>query len=628
MTRYRASRKPIVNPQGPWLRVSHEATWAFEDITDTQDIVVKISPDAGYDDSAFDNNGNLILWTREDFTEEPEEKIQELLGTPKGEQHPGVTFPQLGIVEINAQYVPEEVDPETMHPLRHSDHARYPVVWGLVHHEGAHVDHSDWMTIAEERRLQGEEAKWFGAATILEESRIEKIHVDTRPESQKWLQASGMNLALEEITREIGELKKLQEEDPDVDVDKPAIARAAALVLARIDAGSVIKNDSTEAVERLVLAEFGGDVYREMQRIWREVHETGDNDTDRMLDLGRQWYELTGDAGNAPQEMIVVNADLGELGEALRDAASQAVKEANGQADIERRRAKINLKVLKAKEEGEARAEAQQKASGVFAGEGDSYDHPVKGYRDPTAQEMTLARLARRWLEAAYVPERAVTRVNSQLPPGRLETRAALQGDAQRAAGLQVSTEPFRHKERRHVPTPPLKVGIIQDVSGSQGGPAAAAVSGAWSLAKGTEMIEDSTLAMVTFGDAVHAVFKPGVKMPKVPLLSTDYGTRYFAEAVQAIDGVLHFTRRDSARLLVILTDGYFHRGEFGPRDKVLKRLTDLGVKVLWLRTYGDGDEYLPGGGRMPGVHVTDAAGNNEIIPKLIVTEAVNALRK
>lgn len=622
MTRYRVSRKPVVNPQGAWLQVSHEMTWAIEDIADRDDLVVKIAPDAGYDDSAFDDKGNLIM-------------VPDREGNmvPHGEQHPGVTFPQLGIVEINGKYVPEDVDPASMHPLMHSDHKRYPVVWGLLNHEGAHAAFSHWMDEADNRKLKGEQRKWLGAATILEESRIEKKQMDTKPQAQKWLQASGMNLAVEEVTKQIAEAKAMAKKDSSIQIDKPAIARAAALTLARIDAGSVIPDENTDDLEKLVRKHFGVKGYWEMRRIWEAAQATGDRDTDRMLDLGRQWYELTGDSGQDHQEGesgISVELDagqLGELGEALKKAAENARKEANGEADADRRKARIDLRVAKVKAEAEAQQEAKRQASGVFAGVGDNYDHPVQSYREPTPQEMTLARVTRRALQAAYVPERAITRVNRQLPPGKLSVRLAQQEDAQRAAGLMPDAAPFVHKDRQHVPTPPLKVGIVQDVSGSQGGPAAAAASGAWSLAKATQMIEDAQVAMVTFGDAVHAIYKPGVKMPKVPVLSTDYGTRHFLAALQAVEGVLNLARQDSARLLVILTDGYLDRSDLDGRDAALKRLADLGVKILWMRTSGSGDEYVPA--RMHGVHVFDkASGNYEIIPKVITSEAVNALKK
>ena len=40
---------------------SYELTWAVEELSPRQDLIVKIAPDAGYDDSAYDMDGNLIL---------------------------------------------------------------------------------------------------------------------------------------------------------------------------------------------------------------------------------------------------------------------------------------------------------------------------------------------------------------------------------------------------------------------------------------------------------------------------------------------------------------------------------------------------------------------------------------
>src|ERR1700684_2613895 len=99
MTRFRASRKPPVRPQGDWLQVSHEMTWEVEEMADRFDLVVKMSPDAGFDDSAFDAEGKLIVWDEEKIAQaramtvmqggDPTEISDDLLGKPMGEQHPG-----------------------------------------------------------------------------------------------------------------------------------------------------------------------------------------------------------------------------------------------------------------------------------------------------------------------------------------------------------------------------------------------------------------------------------------------------------------------------------------------------------------------------------------------------------
>lgn len=624
MTRYRASSKPMVHPVGEWLRVSHEMTWEMEDIADRYDVVVKFAPDAGFDDSAFDEHGELL---------------RDKEGNPLGQQHPGVTFPGLGITEINPAYLPDGVTPDNMSPLVRRDHARYPVIWGLLTHEGAHAHFSEWLNIMDDRIQDGEvtdeQQHHLGAATILEESRIEKRQMGFRPQDQVWLQASGTQLALEEVHKQAAATKQHMKENPDAQLDKALVARAAALVLARIDAGSVIPDDATQEIQGLVDEAFGKQA-PELRKIWREVHRTADDDADKMMALGKKWYELTGDDGGRGEEESCAacsgdsegdgNSLADKLKQALGQAARNAQKEASGQTERERRQRRIAQVVDKRRLEGRKQQEAKQQARGLLAGTGSNMSHPITGYRDPTPKELTLARTTRRQLEAAYLPERAVTRVTRILPPGKLSMRAAQQQDAQLHAGLIPDVEPFTHKDRTHIPTPPLKVGIVQDVSGSQGSAANAAASGAWSLAKAAQMIADAEVAMVSFGDRVNAIIKPRERLKQVPVIQTPYGTDYFCDAVQALEGLLDLMRPGSARLVVVLTDGHFSSRDFKNRDASLRRLTTAGVKILWMDTDGDGAAVPE---KMPGLHIfTKASGNYDIIPKVINVEAVNALKK
>jgi hypothetical protein len=141
-------------------------------------------------------------------------------------------------------------------------------------------------------------------------------------------------------------------------------------------------------------------------------------------------------------------------------------------------------------------------------------------------------------------------------------------------------------------------------------------------------MIADAEMAMVSFGDRVNAIFNPRQKLPKVPVLQTPYGTDYFLDALKAIEGELDMTRAGSARLIVILTDGYFSGRDHMGRDMAIKRLADMGVKFLWMVTDGgDDSDYYPA--KMNGVHVyKEAAGHWDVVPKIINVEAVRALKK
>jgi hypothetical protein len=609
MTRHRAYRKPPVKPTGEWMRLSHHLTLQIDEIADRDDLIVKIAPDAGFDDSAY-HNGQLILNEN---------------GEPAKRQHPGVTFTN-GIIEINANYLDENITPQSMHPENREDRERYPVLWGIVTHEAAHAHYTRWLTEIDHRASKGEitdeQTHHIGAAVLLEETRIEAKHLKFRPQDQLWLQASGTKIAQEEISRQI---QAHQQENPDTPIPKHAVGRAAALILARVDAGTITPDDNTLIVQKLVNDTFGDDA-QTLKRIWLDTQQTNDNDTSRMLALGKEWYELTGDDGDDIDILILCPADgESDLEKALRRAADNAVKEASGETSRERRRVRLAKITRDRTRETKAAADAQRQAHQVFAGSGNSQAGPVTGHRPPTPQETSLARTTKRLLEAVYTPDRAVTSITRPLPPGRLSTRTLMKHNTQRNLGFTPTAEPFTYKDRLHVPTPPLKVGIVQDVSSSQRSAAAAAVSGAWSLARAASWIADATVAMVSFGDAVHPIINPHRPLGGVPVLRTPYGTQHFTEAVQAVEGELSLTLPGSARLLVILTDGEFSSYDLNHRDESLRRLAKAGVKILWMVT--SGGYHIPE--RIPGVHVfTGTAGQFDIIPKVINTEAVKALKK
>ena len=84
--------------------------------------------------------------------------------------------------------------------------------------------------------------------------------------------------------------------------------------------------------------------------------------------------------------------------------------------------------------------------------------------------------------------------------------RGALAADAQRAAGAVPTAQPFTRTTRTAVPTPPLRLGIACDVSGSMVEFAGPVASAAWILAHAARHTRvDTTTAAVIFGEHVRA---------------------------------------------------------------------------------------------------------------------------
>lgn len=601
MSRRYVSGKPHVTVTGDWINVSYEMTWAVPDIAGREDLVVKMAPMAGFDDSDFDAHGKLRKGA-----------------TPSM----GVTYHDEGVIEISPRSLPAGVRPQDMHPLQYGDRENYPETWGVLTHEAAHANHTRWPGALAGRELTREEMMWFGAAKLLEESRIEKRQVERRPQDYQWLAASAAGIALKEISEELNKT-------PLSGVTRQGAARIAALILARVDGGSLDPSPETSAIEALVRSVFTT-TYPHLRDIWRDAQQAGDDDTAAMMLAGRRWYELTGDSGSCQPQPGLADGALSVQAQAvivtLTQLAHDAELAASGESGARRRREKAAAEARAMSEK--ASEQAREKARRTFHEAprvGDvTRTNPIQGFRNPTREELALARATRRALQNAYTPERAARQLRSALPPGRLSGKAAVQGQALRTMNLPDTSEPFRRKERRRVAVPPLKVAIVQDVSGSQGAAAAAAVSGAWALSKAAEGIDDAQVAMVTFSTTVTAVTGPRDKMPKVPVLSTPGSSHLLHQALQAVEGELGLMRPGAARLVVILTDGAHEKPQLDVRQSALRRLAQAGVHVLWFVTSGSTASRPYG---IPGVRVFDgAAGQFDKIPLIITQEAVKTL--
>jgi hypothetical protein len=164
-----------------------------------------------------------------------------------------------------------------------------------------------------------------------------------------------------------------------------------------------------------------------------------------------------------------------------------------------------------------------------------------------------------------------------------LRMRGALAADAQRAAGATPTAEPFSRTVHRHVPAPPLRVGIACDVSGSMDAVTAPVASAAWILAKATSHVPDARSATVIFGARVRPVTYPGHTPTRVrEFTAADWG-HAFCRAVDALDAALDLSQAGAARLLVIVSDGYFDDDERAYGQARITRLISSGCGVLWL---------------------------------------------
>lgn len=536
---------------------------------------------------------------------------------------PAAFFPTLGQVEV-ARTVFAPHPPATLCPAAFGDEDRYPTAWGALVHEAAHAAHSAWLTPPAQ---QGTAAA--AAAEMLEESRVERAHTARRPGDRPYLRKVACDLILDEIgTR-----------PPDTGW---SAAFAAGLVLARRDAG-ILEPAETAHVEQAVTGILGAPTLATLAGIWTAAHQVADDDAATMLDLGRAWCDALGAPPTGPEPRHDDTEDgehvgpgglaaaIGQLAANVTatEQARAAAEHAAAQAEADAAQARIDARRGQA-----ARArKAADLAKQVFAPGAGTIDpkrprgsaqrilgSPVTGTRAPTGAEKAAAgRLARGLRRAAY-RERVETTTTSATPPGRLDMRAALARDAQRAAGATPTALPWRATQRRATPAPPLRVGIAVDVSGSMHAATAPVASAAWILARAAALTDPaSRTATVAYDEHLTAVTRPGRAPHQVTAFAAEGGGHALAAAIDALDAALELTSPGAGRLLVIASDGVYDRRETRAAATRVAVLAATGCPVLHLHFGGTwGPHPIPGAHL---IELTDPAAAADAIAQAAVAQ-------
>ncbi|WTW93448.1 VWA domain-containing protein [Streptomycetaceae bacterium NBC_01309] len=538
---------------------------------------------------------------------------------------PAAFFPTLGQVEV-ARTVFAPHPPHGIRPAVFGDEDRYPTAWGALVHEAAHAAHSRWTAPDAQ---EGTAAA--SAAEMLEESRVERAHTARRPGDRPYLRRTVHDLILDDLgTR-----------PPDTPW---ATAFAAGLILARRDAG-ILEAAESAPVEQAVTGILGTPTLAALAGIWAAAHQVADDDAEAMLDLGRAWCDAVGTPPAGPEPRLDDTAGTGPGGGlaaaigqlaaniAATEHAHAAAAHAAATAEADAAQARIDAR----KDQAARARKAADLAKQVFAPNAGTVDpqrprrraprlldSPVTGTRAPTPAEKAAAgRLARGLRNAAY-RERVETVSTSATPPGRLDMRAALARDAQRAAGATPTALPWRATQRRATPTPPLRVGIAVDVSGSMYEAAAPVASAAWILAKAAALTDPaSRTATVAYDRHLTAVTRPGRAPHQVTVFRADGGGHALAAAIDALDAALDLTQPGAGRLLVIASDGVYDRPETRAAATRIAHLATTGCAVLHLHFDGTwGPHPIPGA---PLLELADPATAADAIAKAAVAQVATA---
>lgn len=521
------------------------------------------------------------------------------VGPGAGGEAPACFTPATAEVEVNVDIAfGRGATPETIGDMRERDtQFMWPKATGAVFHEALHARFSHWDIEQASRDLSPDE---FRALLLLEESRIEKQGLELFPENSGFLRACVLEIVLADLA-----------EDPLEGSGTKAAAALAALTVARVDAGSVDADDVVGLTETII-NKLGDERLGKLRAIWLQVQDyIIHNNAAGMYDLAREWVRIVneaaeengdaeageaGEAGDAqPGEGgtgsgAFISGIMDELREAAESATVGAMTDLGDQQLAEEWRDEAKERASDANTEREHRDLARDVfGKGTGPGEGATRSSLVET-RKPRGDERQAAVKVAQMLEKAKYRERDSVEISSIVPPGRLRTRAMVQGAALKSKGVMTQVEPWRRTVRKHVDDPTLNIGVMVDISGSMGAAMQPMASLAWVLSESVRRVQGRS-AMVYFGNDVFPTLKPGQHLDRVRVFTAPDMTEKFDRAFKALDGGLNLLNGSGARMLVVVSDGEYPEPEKNAVRKWIAACEQSGVAVVWLSFpggYGD----------------------------------------
>jgi hypothetical protein len=483
----------------------------------------------------------------------------------------------------------------------------YPNASGVVYHEALHAKYTNW----DRDELQ----KAFASDNIvgqffmsMEESRIERNGVLDNKKNKEFLRASGLNMALEDLTDEsLGQMS-----------DKWATANMALLSIARYDAG-VLYAEDIASIYKHTLEVLGEDLFKALQEKWVEFQNLTIRSQDRAVEVAREFVELLREAdpeGEPEQAGCIFTVEAGgdsdedseeesedspqgnsksgeaweKLLEELENQATRTEMDSEDKIADQRIKEKWEDEVKQRKEVTNAKTNRKETARQIFDKRYDEFgsgsSSRIQERRNPTGEERALAVKLGKELEKAKYRERSEHTRQSQIPMGKLNVRNAIQNQAMEARGQMPNLPSWKRKVRKHTDDPTLTMGVLVDISGSMGHAMEAMATTAWVLGEAGHRIQADT-AMVYFGTGVFPTLRKGQRLPQVNVYSAPDGTEEFAKAFEALDGELGLTFGTGVRMLVVVSDCQFTGKQDEKLKQTLAECKKAGVAVLIISPEG-----------------------------------------
>jgi hypothetical protein len=515
----------------------------------------------------------------------------------------GVFFPSFARINLNPNLLFDSylsdvkfVDPTSIYSQR-----AFPRYIGTTVHESGHAKHSPEFPA----ELAGNVLGW---AKALEETRSEGKILQMFPQYVSYIKAIVKTI----VSRGFISDPSIHDNGTGL-IQRYNIANTALLVMAREDIGVFNAGELTNA-EAVCRKTLGNKDYNALREIWLEAQELEDNQIDRLIELAeaiQKMIDPNDELTNANQYADLLpcgayiqggdtrvdpnqnnsspapsfTADFDQIMEDVQNASIEAEKEirSQGTSAIPPKR---NIQ-----EENQAHRERIKQSVDNFnrnsASYGRGWANPNLNIIAPTAKDISRSRAMTEALRKAQYREVSKTFNNSELPPGRLIIREAMNRDAQIASGQAITATPWKQVRRREVDNPPITLAVASDISGSMSVYQREVSSFTWAVSIAVKQLMGSSGAVAWNGKS-FPLFQPNrVDQSKLPYYSAAGGSDGCPEAIRTLDGLMNLSFGTGVRVLAVITDGEL------PSHALIQKEIDLlaqrGVIILWILTTRNG---------------------------------------
>ena len=504
------------------------------------------------------------------------------VGPGVGLGNPACFLPWRAELRIDTSICLADTSPDSINPHDALWKLEHPVFMGATGHESGHAAHTRWAM--EDFTSTGKVTpKHLDVIMLLEEPRCE-ARLMTHARGQKlFLRAAALDLILADFT---------------IPKTPYGAAAACALILARIDGGTLEKQDGN-AVRDMVSTVLSGSTIAQLETLWREFLVLGDRNFPSMYSVARRWLEVLEEDSTSTEGLVMNLQAEGEgepkgEGEAeiegwLREAIGGAAVRADGQIVSARSEERGRRQMAADEADSERREASSRAASDAFKPLDDDGNPPYSahrtGERPPTKEEQQAAtELSQRLMVAEERENPDIGRATRQKPPGRLRSREASQAAAYKELGLRSRPEMFRSRSMVKEARDPLSIALMLDISGSMERAEAAISSTHWVVSHAGHRV-GARVTAVHFGAVVHGVARVGQLHENVQLYDCSDPWEEFKKGFLAADHEIQLLDGHGPRLLVIASDGQYRKEiqqKFAEAAMTLCR--QKGVGVIWLQ--------------------------------------------